>query len=281
MLAQHYLGQNSTEPIAPTDSPVDDSLPISEPTEGDVDTGGEGYDDFSPDRHPTPDNMWDFTDIECDTICATYSLVATIGLFMHLMMMAGPLEGWAKGNIILISNTLMTLVQYFNSVALMVGPQWYFDLQSWKRTTAFILALISFAGFTSAVIGEMTRMNGDDSFGETNNEMFMLYMLVMDIPEAFLSLGTLVLAMMSGEFSPSGDMNPHADDYEREDEKEVPELIPNHGHLPETSEEITYPNGDGPDDVVDTADTTDADADVDVDVDADVNVDADAAPVDV
>ena len=61
-------------------------------------------------------------------------------------------------------------------------------------------------------------MNGDDSFGATNNEMFMLYMLVMDIPEAYMSLGTLVLAMMSGEFSPSGDMNPHEDDYEREDE---------------------------------------------------------------
>jgi len=86
------------------------------------------------------------------------------------------------------------------------------------RTTAFILALTSFIGFAAAFIGEMTRMNGDDSFGATNNEMFMLYMLVMDIPEAYMSLGTLVLAMMSGEFSPSGDMNPHEDDYERENE---------------------------------------------------------------
>jgi len=85
-------------------------MPISVPTEGDVDTGGEGYDDLSPSNHPTPDNMWDFTDLHCDHYCVGYSVFATIMLFLHLMMMAGPLEGWASGNLILIGNTLMTLM---------------------------------------------------------------------------------------------------------------------------------------------------------------------------
>lgn len=100
----------------------------------------------------------------------------------------------------------------------------------------------------------------------------------MDIPEAFLSLGTLYYAFKSGEFSPTGN-NPYEDIYNNDDdddEPSTPEVTPHIDHLPETSEEITYPDSGETQEVI-PEDETAADEDTTVDTDA---ADADAIPVD-
>lgn len=142
--------------------PVDIDDPTSpevDPSEtADVDEGGSGYDDFDhPSDHPTPDNMWDFNSIHCGTACSTYTMVAGFLLFVHLYIMAAPLEGWANGNLILFGNTAMTLIQYAASMAMAWEAETYWHMQKRVRTTVFVLALVSFIGWASTAFASLYR----------------------------------------------------------------------------------------------------------------------------
>ena len=208
-------------PVDPID--IEPTVPDDiDPSEtADADEGGSGYDDFEhPDAHPTPDNMWEFG-LHCDTLCSSYTIIASFLLFVHLYIMAAPLEGWAGGNVLLAGNTVMTLIQYGASMAMAYDSDPYYQLDKRVRTTAFILALISFVGWAATGFSEIYRARNidGDTIWDTNYEIMMNYMIVMDIPEAFLSLGTLFYAFRSGEFSPTGH-NPHEDYYN--DDRENP-----------------------------------------------------------
>ena len=64
--------------------------------EPDMTDSQDGYDELNnPDDHPTPDNMWNFSDSECSLSCGLYTGFAGFLLFTHLAIMAGPLRGWA------------------------------------------------------------------------------------------------------------------------------------------------------------------------------------------
>ena len=103
-------------------------------------------------------------------------------------------------------------------------------------------------GWAATAIGELIRIKSidDSTIGSTNHEVLMLYLILIDTPQALLCLGTLWFAMSTGAFSPTGG-NPHADQYD-----EVFDVAPNTGHLPETSEEITYPDQETEDDAATT-----------------------------
>ena len=74
------------------------------------------------------------------------------------------------------------------------------------------------------MLGETIRAKtkNDGSFGESNQEILVAYFLVINAPEAILSLGTLIFEMTNGELSPTGGKGYHDD--EGEDAS--------HGHLP-------------------------------------------------
>ena len=88
-----------------------------------------------------------------------------------------------------------------------------------------MLAIIQFTTWISSLIGEMVRASRGDSPLDTNQEIVMAYLIVMSFPEAFLSLGTIILASLSDDVSPSGG------DRHNSSERDKPI-----GHLPEIEE---------------------------------------------
>ena len=87
--------------------------------------------------------MFDFGgNYHCNLACSIYSVLSAGLLFTHLFIMGSPLHGWAGGNVILMGNTAITLIQYFNSIALAWDVDAYWMVSSWIRTTAFVMALV-------------------------------------------------------------------------------------------------------------------------------------------
>ena len=185
----------------------------------------DGYDQSAihPDEHPTPDNMWNFSETHCDLSCALYTSFAGFMLFTHLAVMVGPLHGWANGNLILLFKSALTVIQFLNSLALVWSPAWYWRMDISYRRTAFFFALIDFVGWVTSFFGEAIRARRGNTPLDTNQEIIMAYLIVMSGPEALLSLGTLVWEMLDGELSPTGHSK-HRDETE---------LTPHDGgHLP-------------------------------------------------
>ena len=160
------------------------------------------YDDKG--DHPTPDNMWSFG-IKCDMVCGIYSVVASILYLAHIGIMAGPLAFWARGNLMLLSSTVMTGVQFLNSVALVFGPDWYWiKVDIAIRRAIFIVALIQFVTWITSFLAEAIKTSGGFTPLETNQEIIFWYLIVINIPMALLSLGTIVIASVKGELSGHG-----------------------------------------------------------------------------
>jgi len=63
-----------------------------------------------PGDNPAPDNVNDFSMIECDWACGIYSVWAMILLASHLYFMIVPMHGWAEGSMLLIGMTVQTLI---------------------------------------------------------------------------------------------------------------------------------------------------------------------------
>ena len=178
----------------------------------DVDQSDEGYDQQpsnAENDHPTPDNMWNFSDTHCDLGCALYTVFAGFMLFTHFAIMVGPLNGWAAGNLILLFKSLLTGIQFLNSLALVWSPAWYWRMNIAYRRAAFFIALIDFVGWVTSFLGEAIRARRGNTPLDTNQEIIMSYLIVMSTPEALLSLGTLVWEMLDGELSPSGQSKHH------------------------------------------------------------------------
>ena len=114
-----------------------------------------------------------------------------------------------------------------NSVSLAWSPEWYWKADIYYRRTAFFIALIDFVGWFTSFFGESIRARRGNTPLDTNQEIIMAYLIVMSAPEAMLSLGTLVLEMLDGELSPSG--NSHHNDNNEITPKDT-------GHLPQDSE---------------------------------------------
>ena len=212
--------------------------------------------------------MFQFGDLDCDLSCGAYTLFAGFLLFSHLFIMSGPLKGWANGNFLLFGFTGVTLLQYVNSVALVWNPDWYWNLNQKYRLAAFMIALGTYSMWLSAFIGEAIRAHRGNTPLDTNQEIIMAYLIVLCMPQALLSLATVILASASGDVSPTG----HHTENESSD--------PTHyeGHLPQESEitqdhpfdhdadgnpiadEGSHTSGDQP-----TTSVTDTDTDADAD----------------
>ena len=65
---------------------------------------------------------------------------------------------------------------------------------------------------------------------DTNQEIIMAYLIVMSAPEAFLSLGTLVMEALDGELSPTGGSKHRNNEISPKDT----------GHLPQDSETHSF-----------------------------------------
>jgi hypothetical protein len=122
-------------------------------------------DDIPP---PTPDNMFEFGIMSCDMTCKIYTLAATCLFISHLLIMGGPLSGWAHGNLLLLSSTLMTTMQFINSISLAQGPNWYWNIDISYRRTLFILALVHFVTWISSFISEAVKTRADNTGINTN-----------------------------------------------------------------------------------------------------------------
>ena len=100
----------------------------------------------------------------------------------------------------------------------------------------FMLAIVQFSAWISSLIGEMIRATRGDTPLDTNQEIVMAYLIMMSAPVAFLSLGTIILAALSDDVSPSSDrrnMNPdrdlpigHLPEIEENDNGEVIDMRP-------------------------------------------------------
>ena len=162
----------------------------------------EGYDPTTDDRtHPTPDNMWEFgVAHDCDWTCSLYSFIASSALFTHLFMMAGPLGGWADGNLILLFCTLVTVVEFFNSSLMVWNINYYHTLSLAFRRNAFFLGFMQVCFWVSLYVGEVAKtMASGDTMIDSNHEIISSYLLVMLMPQFFLSLGTVIFAVQLGE----------------------------------------------------------------------------------
>ena len=184
----------------------------------------------SPDEHPTPDNMWNFSDAHCDLGCALYTGFAFFMMFTHSAIMAGPLHGWANGNFILLFKSMLTVAQFVNSISVVWSPAWYWEMDVSIRRTIFFVALIDFTGWFASFIGEAIRARRGDTPMDTNQEIIMAYLIVMSAPEAFLSLGTLVMEALDGELSPTGGSKHRNNEISPKDT----------GHLPQDSETHSF-----------------------------------------
>ena len=71
----------------------------------------------------------------------------------------------------------------------------------------------------------MVRASRGDTPLDTNQEIVMAYLIVMNSPEAFLSLGTIILASLSDDVSPTSE-------HHNSSTRDRPI-----GHLPEIEEE--------------------------------------------
>ena len=103
-------------------------------------------------------------------------------MFGHIFIMAGPLHGWANGNLLLLSGTIVTMAQYTNSVALMWNPDWYWDTSVKLRMFVFFLALMEVIWWVSSFIGELIKSRRARTLVDTHQEIIAVYILAMNIP---------------------------------------------------------------------------------------------------
>ena len=75
---------------------------------------------------------------------------------------------WAEGNLLLLSMTAHTLIQYANSTALAWNPNWYWELPQWLRLVFFMLAIVQFTFWLAALIGELVRISRGHTLVDTN-----------------------------------------------------------------------------------------------------------------
>ena len=192
-----------------------------------ADDDGSGYDEKD---SPTPDNMWLFTDIDCDWQCGLYSLAASILIFWHLITMMHTLNWWAEGNLFLLFQSAFTVYQYVNSTSLVWNANWIKEMPQKYRFYAFVSALLSFVMWISGVIGEFIRafFKGDTPL-DTNQEVLMAYWLAIHIPEAFMTLGTIIMIFKSGELSPSSG---------RDDDEDEVDIIDHGPQITETKSDL-------------------------------------------
>ena len=125
-------------------------------------------------------------------------------MLIHLSIMIGPLHNWANGNWLLLFKSVLTIAQFVNSVALVLSPAWYWKIDIFYRRTLFLIALVDFVGWFTSFIGEAVKARRGNTPLDTNSEIIMAYLIVISAPEAFLSLGTLILEAIDGELSPTG-----------------------------------------------------------------------------
>ena len=156
--------------------------------------------------------MWQLTTEDCDVQCKEYTAVASLLMFIHLGIMMCPMHVWANGNLLLLLKTALTTVQFFNSTSLVWGFSWYWKMNIVYRRWAFFLALTNFVAWITSFLGEAVRARRGNTPLDTNQEIVMAYWLVISAPNALLSLGTLVLEVLDGELSPTG--NDHHEDEE-------------------------------------------------------------------
>ena len=71
----------------------------------------------------------------------------------------------------------------------------------WARRTAFILALLQLLAWICATIAEAVKTREGETAWETNQEIIMWYMVVIHVPQAVISAGTIVFASLKGELS--------------------------------------------------------------------------------
>ena len=126
--------------------------------------------------------------------------------------MTGPLSGWARGNLILLFMSFLTTIQFVNSMALVLGPSWYWnDVPLGRRRLMFLMALVHFVSWMASFFGESirTRRSNGGSWTDSNQEIIFSYILILKLPQAFLSLGTLVFAVIRGELKQNGHEGEH------------------------------------------------------------------------
>ena len=96
--------------------------------------------------------MFDFfTTIHCDTACGLYLAFASFTLFAHLVMMLGPMGGWASGSLVLLGSSAFTGLVYANSILLALDIDWYwYHVPVNYRFAAYFLAVIGSSGWLAA-----------------------------------------------------------------------------------------------------------------------------------
>ena len=99
--------------------------------------------------------------------------------------------------------------------------------------------MLQFAVWFGGVLGELIRAWNGSTPLDTNQEILMVFMLVASAPEAFLSLGTIIIDALSGDLSPS--FHEHEIDSTLSDRDSSDDGMmegPMSGHLPRTEETI-------------------------------------------
>ena len=93
-------------------------------------------------------NNW----FECNAFCVAFLLFDLAGLFTHYWMMAGPLHGWANGNLGLLTYTLLSGWMSLFSGSLLVGNPYTMMAPKWQRQTFFLIALMQVLTFNAQLV---------------------------------------------------------------------------------------------------------------------------------
>ena len=78
---------------------------------------------------------------------------ASFTLFSHVVMMLGPMGGWAQGSLVLLLSSAFTGLVYVNSILLALDINWYwYHVRVNYRFAAYFLAVIGSSTWLSAIL---------------------------------------------------------------------------------------------------------------------------------
>ena len=156
--------------------------------------------------------------IHCDTIACQASFpIAFIMLALHLWTNIEAMQAWAHFNLLLLSGTAWFLFILFWNHALILEYPGFMEMETWKRTVPFALALMYFVYWMLGLIGELLKLWAGATPGDVNFEIIFAYILYINFPSALISLSyTIFEVLHTDDFSfDLDDDSDHEDDDDR------------------------------------------------------------------
>ena len=133
-------------------------------------------------------NNW----FECNAFCVAFLVFDFAGIFTHYWMMAGPLHGWANGNLGLLTYTLLSCWMSLFSGSLLIGNPFTMMAPKWQRQMFFLIALMQVVTFNAQVVALVYKYFKGLMMKQTISEIVGLYLLAVQvcnyIPSLFLIL---------------------------------------------------------------------------------------------